>query len=80
MYWFHTMLAPMPDKLCHITLNGEPRDVAAATLAAVLEELGFGSAKVATAINGAFVPVVQRAEQTISEGDRLEVVSARAGG
>ncbi len=70
----------MNQTLRHITINGEPRDVSAATLKAALDELGYGAAKVATAINGAFVPAGQRADAAISDGDKLEVVSARVGG
>lgn len=70
----------MSQTVRHIILNGEPRNISAATLATALEELGYGAAKVATAINGSFVPAGQRADATISEGDKLEVVSARVGG
>jgi len=62
-----------------ITLNGEPRQTAAATLAALLIEAGFG-AKVATARNGEFVPAALRASTLITEGDRIEVVAAMQGG
>ena len=44
-----------------ITVNGTPRETGAATLAALLEELGHGGAKVATAVNEGFVPAAQRA-------------------
>ncbi len=63
-----------------ITLNDEPREVAAATLAKVLEELGFGGARIATAVNGTFVPVTARAERALAEGDRLEVLAPMQGG
>lgn len=63
-----------------ITLNDEPRDVAAATLAEALDELGFGAARVATAVNGAFVPAVARAGHPLAEGDRLEVLAPMQGG
>jgi len=63
-----------------IKLNGKSREVASVTLADVLGELGFGEAKVATAVNGAFVPVAQRDATPLRDGDRVEVVSARQGG
>ena len=67
-----------------IVLNGEPREVAAprpeAVLDAVLEELGYGGATVATAVNGAFVPAVARGSTRLGEGDRLEVLTPRQGG
>ena len=63
-----------------ITLNGEATEVAAADLAAALEELGYGGAKVATAVNEDFVPVAARAATRLAEGDRIEVVAPRQGG
>ncbi|MEE3069490.1 MAG: sulfur carrier protein ThiS, partial [Pseudomonadota bacterium] len=39
-----------------ITVNGTAQDVQASTLAALLAELGYGEAKVATALNEGFVP------------------------
>jgi sulfur carrier protein len=63
-----------------IVLNGEPRDVRAARLAAALAELGFGGATVATAVNGSFVPAPAREAVVLAEGDRLEVLAPRQGG
>ena len=54
-----------------ITVNGETRDVQARALQAVLEELGYGDAKVATAVNETFVPSAARPATTLAEGDRL---------
>ncbi|MSU88793.1 sulfur carrier protein ThiS [Rhodobacteraceae bacterium 2CG4] len=63
-----------------IKLNGEPTEVSAAALPEVLAELGYGDAKIATALNETFVPVAARVGITLSEGDRLEVVTPRQGG
>jgi sulfur carrier protein len=63
-----------------ILLNGEPRDIAAATLDAALDETGLGAAKVATAVNGAFVPASARHDTPLSEDDRVEVLSPMQGG
>lgn len=63
-----------------ITLNGEPREVTSANLTKTLEELGFGAAKVATAVNGAFVPVAARETAQLAEGDQLEVLAPMQGG
>ncbi len=63
-----------------ITVNGEMLEVAAQTLAGALEELGHGNARVATAVNEAFVPVAARSRHTLSEGDRVEIVAPRQGG
>ena len=63
-----------------IILNGEPRDVAATRLPDLLEELGFGDARVATAVNEEFVAVGDRGAVQLSAGDRLEVVAPMQGG
>lgn len=63
----------------NITLNGEPRRTAAATLAALLDEQGL-TGRLATARNGSFVPAAQRAVTAIAEGDRIEVVAPMQGG
>ena len=63
-----------------IILNGEPRDVHATLLPDILNELGFGNARVATAVNEDFVAVGLRAQVSLTEGDRLEVVAPMQGG
>ncbi|HIF76697.1 MAG: sulfur carrier protein ThiS [Sulfitobacter sp.] len=63
-----------------IEVNGEAREVTATQLNAVLVELGWGEAKVATALNGNFVPAGARGATTLSDGDQLEVLSAMQGG
>ena len=63
-----------------IDVNGEMREVDATTLADALVELGWGAAKVATALNGAFVPATARATQTLRDGDRIEVLAPMQGG
>ncbi|RVV99972.1 sulfur carrier protein ThiS [Mesobaculum littorinae] len=62
-----------------IMLNGEPRDIAATTLAAALDELGYGEARVATAVNETFVPAPLR-DRLLAPGDRVEVLTPRQGG
>ena len=63
-----------------IEVNGEAREVTATTLAAALDELGWSTAKVATALNGDFVPASARADQALRDGDRLEVLAPMQGG
>ena len=63
-----------------IVVNGEPRDTAAASLAALLAELELASTRVATALNGEFVSEAARRSTTLSEGDKVEIVSPRQGG
>jgi len=63
-----------------ITVNGTHLATGAATLADLVVEQGFADAKVATALNGTFVAAARRDEARLSEGDRIEIVSARQGG
>lgn len=63
-----------------LLVNGEPVTVGAATIAALIAELGYGERKVATARNGSFVPERARAETPLEPGDAIEIVSARQGG
>jgi sulfur carrier protein len=74
-----------------IMLNGTWREVpeaaygaadavVAANLAALLERLGFGTATVATAVNGEFVPQTARTQYIVHDGDRIEVLAPMQGG
>jgi sulfur carrier protein len=63
-----------------LTVNGEPREIAAATLAEALVALDYAEAVVATALNGDFVPKRKRAETPLADGDRIEIVAPRQGG
>lgn len=63
-----------------IWLNGEEREIAAATLAAALDELGYAGLKIATALNGDFVHREARAGTALADGDRVEVVAPLQGG
>ena len=63
-----------------ITVNGTPRALDATTLAEALVELGYGEARVATALNEGFIPAPARAATHLKDGDRLEVVAPMQGG
>jgi sulfur carrier protein len=63
-----------------LVVNGEPQEVPAATLADALQSLDLAEAKVATALNGEFVPVRARAATLVKDGDRIEIVAPRQGG
>ena len=64
-----------------IILNGDAHEVpTAASLAGALEQLGFGGAVVATALNGEFVASAARSDVTLSEGDHVEVLAPMQGG
>ena len=64
-----------------IIVNGDAHEVPApASLAGALDQLGFGGAVVATALNGEFVASAARGTITLSEGDRVEVLAPMQGG
>lgn len=63
-----------------LIVNGSALEVEAETLLGALEALDYGDAKVATAVNGAFVPASARAARALADGDRIEIVAPRQGG
>ncbi len=63
-----------------IFVNGDQREIEPGSLALVLTALGYGGKKVATAVNGRFVPAPARAGTPLSDGDKLEVVAPMQGG
>ena len=63
-----------------ILVNGASHETQAADLAAALQELGYGDAVVATALNGEFVPVHSRAGTRLGHGDRVEILAPMQGG
>lgn len=64
----------------NILLNGVSAEISSQTLADALNELGFAEAKVATAINGSFVPAPMRSRYQMNAGDQLEVLAPMQGG
>ncbi|SEO30034.1 sulfur carrier protein [Salinihabitans flavidus] len=63
-----------------IEVNGAPQEVAAGTVAGALAEMGWTTGRVATALNGEFVPKSAREATMLREGDRLEVLAPMQGG
>ena len=63
-----------------VVVNGETRQAKASTLAELLDEFGYGGQKVATALNGEFVPERARAETRLDAGCEIEIVAPRQGG
>lgn len=63
-----------------IQVNGEPREVAAATVLALVEELGLDVRKVAVERNLEIVPKSLHGATPIADGDRIEVVQFVGGG
>jgi sulfur carrier protein len=63
-----------------VFVNGEAISTAGRTVADLLVEAGYGGAKVATAVNGEFLPERRRGTTALAEGDHIEVVAPRQGG
>jgi sulfur carrier protein len=63
-----------------ILVNGVPITTGAATLAELVNELGHGDTRIATARNGGFVPERVRGATPLVPGDKIEIVSPRHGG
>ena len=63
-----------------IVVNGEAQDTGARTLEELCAALGFTDAKVATAVNGDFVPASARQALKLTDNDRIEIVTPRQGG
>jgi sulfur carrier protein len=63
-----------------LTVNGAAMTVASTTLSELLPEAGFGGVRVATAVNGTFVPERARAETKLNPGDKVEILTPRQGG
>jgi sulfur carrier protein len=63
------------------TINGEPRDLpAGSTLASLLNDLGTPAAGVAVAKNDCVVRRGDYASNVLTDGDRIEIIKAVAGG
>jgi sulfur carrier protein len=65
-----------------IYVNGEPRERSGATVAELLAELGVepGARGVAVAVDGEVVPRAEWEQRRITEGERVEALSAMQGG
>lgn len=63
-----------------IQVNGDTREVAARTILALVEELGFDVRKVAVERNLTIVPRSLHADTALEEGDRIELVQFVGGG
>jgi sulfur carrier protein len=65
-----------------IFVNGEPRPRAGATIAELLADLGVEDRArgVAVAVDGEVVPRAEWGERRVTEGERVEALSAMQGG
>ena len=64
----------------HVTLNGEKRELPAATSIADLIALLEVRGRYAVEVNGEIVPRSSHGEHRLNDGDRVEVVAAIGGG
>ncbi|NVN87522.1 MAG: sulfur carrier protein ThiS [Rhodopseudomonas sp.] len=62
-----------------VIVNGEPHDIAAASIDALLAELDYAG-HVAVAVNFDVVPRARWAETPLAAGDEIEIITPRQGG
>lgn len=76
----------MADRPCYtvtmieLAVNGQAKKTQAATVSALLEELGLAGQAVAVEINQAVVPKKQHDQTALNEGDQVELVTLVGGG
>lgn len=63
-----------------IFVNGETVQTEVVTLNLLLEELGYEGNWLATAVNAEVVPVSERDQCILHEGDKIEILSPMQGG
>jgi sulfur carrier protein len=63
-----------------VTVNGEPREIAAASVDALLGELEYEGAHFAIALNFDVLPRSRWAQTPIKNGDEIEIITPRQGG
>ena len=63
-----------------ITVNGRPRETAAADVAALIAELGFANGTVLVEHNGTALRPAEWTERVLEAGDRIELMRLAAGG
>jgi sulfur carrier protein len=61
-------------------VNGEAQETQKRTLAELCAALGYRDAKIATALNGSFIPAKRREDMLLRDDDRVEIVAPRQGG
>jgi sulfur carrier protein len=63
-----------------VTINGEQREVAAASVDALLGELEYEGTHFAIALNYDVLPRAKWAQTPIKSGDEIEIITPRQGG
>ncbi len=63
-----------------LTVNGEPMDIKATRVDALLGELEYEGTHLAVAVNYDVVPRAQWAQTPLNDGDAVEILTPRQGG
>ena len=63
-----------------VIVNGEPREIAASHVDALLAELDYEGSHFAIALNYDVVPKSRWAETQLKAGDEIEIITPRQGG
>jgi sulfur carrier protein len=63
-----------------VIVNGEEREIASASVDALLSELDYEGTHFAVALNYDVVPKGRWAETRIKNGDEIEIITPRQGG
>lgn len=63
-----------------LIVNGEPQDIAAATLSELLALMDYEADWLATAVNGELIHREDRFDHSLNDNDRIEILSPMQGG
>jgi sulfur carrier protein len=63
-----------------VTINGESREIASMSIAALLSELDYEGTHFAVAVNYDVLPKSRWAEAQLKAGDEIEIITPRQGG
>ena len=63
-----------------VIVNGEPREISAASVDALLAELDYDGTHFAIALNYDVLPKSRWAETALRAGDEIEIITPRQGG
>ena len=63
-----------------VIVNGEPREISAASVDALLGELDYEGTHFAVALNYDVLPKSRWAETPLKNGDEIEIITPRQGG
>lgn len=63
-----------------IIVNSQPVEITATNIGALLNELGYEDGRIATALNGDFIPETSRDGTKLNIGDRIEILAPMQGG